>query len=330
MRDATHDGRRSRGVGAGALAAAAALALLLPPSAVDAQEPTYRSGQSVTPSYEGWVERDDGSRAFLFGYMNRNWEEEPDVPVGEDNHFSPGPDDQGQPTHFQPRRNRFVFQVPVPDDFDAEDDELVWTLTANGETNRAYASLRQDYYVDDVVIMSETGSLGAGSSDPEIRANEPPEVELEVDDEVEARVGEPVTLAVTVADDGVPGADERRPPVNSEGELSLERALSQRTGFITVEKVNGLHFAWFPYRGPRAMTFDPPQTKTWEDTRTFANSPWSFPHWVPPEQPEDDRWVTRVTFHEPGTYVLRGRADDGGLYSDVDVTVTVRSEEPVQ
>ena len=58
--------------------------------------------------------------------MNRNWEEELDVPVGPDNSFSPGNPDQGQPTHFLPRRNRFVFRVPAPKNF-TEKDELIWT-----------------------------------------------------------------------------------------------------------------------------------------------------------------------------------------------------------
>ena len=43
----------------------------------------------------------------------------------------------------------------------------------------------------------------------------------------------------------------------------------------------------------------------------------------PSEFPEDGRWVSEVTFSEPGTYVLRGHADDGGLYSDIEITVTV-------
>jgi hypothetical protein len=33
--------------------------------------------------------------------------------------------------------------------------------------------------------------------------------------------------------------------------------------------------------------------------------------------------VVQVTFDEPGTYVLRGRADDGSLYADGEVTITV-------
>ncbi len=31
-----------------------------------------------------------------------------------------------------------------------------------------------------------------------------------------------------------------------------------------------------------------------------------------------------VTFSTPGTYILRGRADDGGLFADEEITVVVR------
>ncbi len=78
---------------------------------------SYSSGQNVSPAYEGWEEDADGTKYFVFGYMNRNWEEELDVPVGPDNGFNIGGADQGQPTHFLPRRNRFVFRVPVPPGF---------------------------------------------------------------------------------------------------------------------------------------------------------------------------------------------------------------------
>ncbi len=70
------------------------------------------------------------------------------------------------------------------------------------------------------------------------------------------------------------------------------------------------------------VAFSPLQVKVWEDTRTGANSPWA-PLWVAPEVPEDGRYEVQVTFDRPGTYVLRGRADDGGLYHDVVVTIVV-------
>ncbi|HCR00683.1 MAG TPA: hypothetical protein DIU48_14760, partial [Acidobacteria bacterium] len=50
-----------------------ALVLLLFGQTSDAQRLSYSSGQNVSPAYEGWEEDVDGSRYFLFGYMNRNW-----------------------------------------------------------------------------------------------------------------------------------------------------------------------------------------------------------------------------------------------------------------
>src|SRR3974390_1383702 len=88
---------------------------------------SYSKGQSVNAAFEGWEQNPDGSYRFLFGYMNSNWEEEFDVPIGPDNNIEPGGPDQGQPTHFFPRRNRFVFWVNVPKDLG--DKELVWTRT---------------------------------------------------------------------------------------------------------------------------------------------------------------------------------------------------------
>jgi len=74
------------------------------------------------------------------------------------------------------------------------------------------------------------------------------------------------------------------------------------------------------------VTFDPEQVKSWEDTRTGANSPWA-PLWTAPEMPKDGKVVVQATFADPGTYTLRGLADDGGLtgYDDIVVTVTAIS-----
>jgi hypothetical protein len=337
-------------------------------ASVSAQSLSYTRGQTVSPAYEGFEVNPDGSYSLIFGYMNRNWEEELDVPVGPDNYFSftgaGGLDDlerdaydaaiadQGQPTHFLPRRNRFTFKVHVPADFGEQ--ELVWTLRTRGETKRAYASLRQDLLIDNMVIASETGALGAGRSDPETRSNVAPVIEIESDRVIDARVGQPVTLIAKVSDDGLPitsaqrraralaaraarsesdGADATNAGSASEDEeesdepevspelRALERALRE-PGRVTVNKSLGLHFAWFVYRGENNASFDPIQIKTWEDSRAWMNSPWA-PYWEAPPIPEDGRWVVRVTFDRPGTYVLRGRADDGALYADQEVTINV-------
>lgn len=321
--------RTIRGILPLSLAGIVVLAGLLP-ATLSAQRLTYSEKQEIYPAYEGWRRAEDGTVMMMFGYMNENWEQTPTVPIGEDNFFSPGNADRGQPTHFLPRRNRFIFEVPVPDDFG--DQELIWTLRVNGAEHVAYGSLREDYFVDNVVIMSETGALGAGTSSPEIRANIPPEITLEVPERIQARVGQPVSLVALVEDDGQPPPDgflgAEAPEEGATPSELLERALDNSLGGVTVDKAVGLFFTWFVYRGDDSVSFDPPQIKPWEDTRTFANSPWA-PHWVPPslrnpsELPEDGRWRTTAVFHEPGTYVLRGRADDGGLYSDVEVTVEV-------
>jgi hypothetical protein len=301
------------------------------------QSLSYNSGQNVAPGYEGWEEDPDGTKYFVFGYMNRNWEEEIDVPVGPANAFSPGNPDVGQPTHFLPRRNRFILRVRVPDTF-TDKDELIWTLTTNGKTEKAWASLRVDYKLDDVVKASETGALGAGSSSPEIRANKAPIVKVLGEKALRARVGQPLTLTSIVTDDGIP---------KSRGGQSLPTAAARsaaqqesRSGEgaapapprrnpamlpparITVGKNVGLHHSYYVYRGAGEVTFSPAQIKVWEDTRAGANSPWA-PIWVAPPLPPDGKVSAQATFSEPGTYVIRSQADDGGLLGWDELTVTV-------
>jgi hypothetical protein len=313
----------------------AVLALTIAASA-GAQSLSYNSGQNVAPSYEGWEEDADGTRYFVFGYMNRNWEEEIDVPAGPANGFSPGAPDRGQPTHFLPRRNRFIFRVKVPPGFSAT-DELLWTLTTNGRTEKAWATLRVDYKLDDVVKASETGALGAGSSSPEIRANQAPVVKVVGEKTLRARVGEPLTLTSLVTDDGIPkarggqalpsAAARSSAQQGNRGEGSEPAAPRRNPALlpparVTVGKNVGLHHSYYVYRGAGEVAFSPSQIKVWEDTRAGANSPWA-PLWVAPPLPSDGRVTAQVTFAEPGNYVIRSQADDGGLLGWDEVTVTV-------
>ena len=298
---------------------------------------TYQSGQHTEVAYEGWRENDDGTISLTFGYFNHNWKEELDIPVGENNFFTPGELDRGQPTHFLPRRNRFTFDVLVPGDFG--DSELVWEVTSpNGLTRKAYGTLRADYKIDNMIIMSETGALGAGSSDAETRANVPPVVALIGDEIRTVRVGQPMSFQTRVTDDGVPEPFDPMRRIRLLGgaaavlatpEMVRNRMMMTPPPKPTVAKNNGLYLSWNVYRAPEGLKnvqelvhFDPPQVKPWEDTRPSANSPWSW-LWVPPKLPEDGVIDVTATFDEPGTYLLWGRADDGGLYSDQYLTVNV-------
>ncbi len=301
----------SRGIASAVLLA---VNLLIHPASVLAD--TYQRGQHVEPAYEGWRPNADGTFSFMFGYMNENWEESPDVEVGEGNFFSPGEADRGQPTHFLPRRNRFNFEVTVPADWG--DRELVWTLSVNGVERKAYATLKPDYLVDNMVIASETGSLGAGTSSPESRSNIPPVTTLVGDDTRVISVGEPMRFVTNVTDDGLPKTRAE----STISDADLKRRMLRPPSQVTVGKVNGLFLSWNKYRGPGEVTFDPPMPKPWEDTRTSANSPWGA-LWLPPEMPADGNHEVSATFSEPGTYILWGRADDGGLYHDTYLTVYV-------
>jgi hypothetical protein len=316
---------------------AVALFLGLGVATIAAQNLTYAKGQNVSPAYEGWEEDSAGRKFFVFGYMNRNWQEELDVPVGPDNRFTTGVADQGQPTHFLPRRNRFIFRVAVPPGF-TEKDELVWSLTTRGKTEHAYASLRLDYKIDDVVKASETGALGAGSSSPEVRANTPPVLEVQGPRRIEVKVGDAVPLVVSVSDDGIPkaraiGAGAAVENQGSATNLSAAnrtqvealraRRLMLPPARVTVGKQIGLHVGWFVYRGAGTVKFDKDQIASWEDTRTGGNSPWA-PHWRAPELPADGKVSTTAWFYTPGEYVLRSRADDGALTADQQVVVVVK------
>src|SRR5262249_26195980 len=153
----------------------------------------------------------------------------------------------------------FIFRVRVPATF-GEKDELVWTLTSHGKTEKAYATLRPDYIVDDVVKASETGALGAGTSSPEVRGNKPPTVGIE---EIKTRTGtvwEPLTTASVVKDDGIP---KRRAPSREAIQRAQARAAEDPAlaaalrnpamnppTRITVGKNLGLHVSWFVYRQP--------------------------------------------------------------------------------
>ena len=260
----------------------------------------YSSGQNVVPAYEGWEQNPDGTFNMVFGYFNRNLDERLDIPVGPNNSLERGGPDRGQPTHFLPRRNRFLFRVQVPRDFGQK--ELVWTLTAYGQTEKAFGTLRPEYVLDDIIVMRDTGFFGQHGKE---RENKPPVVKIEGDARRTVFLGQPLTLTALATDDGIPRP--RPTPLQ----------LPARYTAI------GLRVAWFVYRGPgKAVTFAPEQFKVYPDYR--SNSPWT-PGWSPPPLPADGKFPVTVTFSAPGTFVLRVMAHDGGLLSSQDVTVDVVS-----
>jgi hypothetical protein len=74
------------------LSAIATSPMLAQQSASQLANLRHWSGQGVAPVYEGFDVNPDGSFNMWFGYMNRNYEEEIDLPVGAANMFEPGGD----------------------------------------------------------------------------------------------------------------------------------------------------------------------------------------------------------------------------------------------
>ena len=179
------------------------------------------SGQGVAPVYEGFDVNADGSFNMWFGYMNRNYEEEIDLPVGAANTFEPG-GDRGQPTHFTTRRHKDVFKVVVPKEF--ADRQLVWKLTTRGKTEQVIATLKPVWQID-----RERTTRGGNSE--KVSSNLPP-VET-VDVAPNATVAN-AAFTVSATDDGLPA--RRGAPV-------------------------GLTVFWTKYRGPGAVSFTEPQAR---------------------------------------------------------------------
>jgi hypothetical protein len=148
------------------------------------------SGQGVAPVYEGFDINSDGSFNMWFGYMNRNYEEEIDLPVGADNTFEPG-GDRGQPTHFVTRRHKDVFSVRVPKDF--ADKTLTWKLNAHGQPQQVVATLKPVWQIDRLRTTR-------GGNSENVSSNLPPAVTLTTTNQTAATA----SFAVAASDDGLP------------------------------------------------------------------------------------------------------------------------------
>ena len=132
------------------------LAGLLRGQEVSMSEIKFNKGQSIQPAFEGWMKNPDGSFSLWFGYLNRNYEETPDVPIGPNNGFGAGGEDLGQPTHFLPRRQPWAFKVTVPADW-PKDKDVIWTVIVNGVSLKAFGSLWPVWEVDEKIMSSDNG-----------------------------------------------------------------------------------------------------------------------------------------------------------------------------
>lgn len=195
-------------------------------------EPMKDAGLGITAAYEGWFRDVDGSTRLLVGYFNRNLKQALDIPVGAENRIEPGGPDQGQPTHFLPRRQWGVFTIVVPRDFGEK--RLTWTLVANGHTTSIPMGLNPLYQVEPFRDAAQR--------------NTPPTIRFEkagrplqgpprgIASTLSGTAGQPLTLALWAADDAVVDPDRKA------GDSP-----------VTIK--------WSKYRGPGDVTFSEAQPK---------------------------------------------------------------------
>ena len=257
----------------------------------------FNSGQTIQPFFNGWTPNDDGTFEFHFAYLNRNYVEELEIPVGPKNHLSPGDPDRGQPTYFYPREHSRMFSVTVPADWG--DRQLVWEVTVNDEPYRAVGWLLPEWEID--------SNPGANRTPPDVlAANQAPT--LTVGATATASVGSPLPLQASVTDDGIP------PPRQFRG------------------GGQGVLPTFAPQEGGPTLPFNVPQIQTrnlHRPTRNRADGvsvTWTQlrgPAGARLEATGDDGSVT-ATFAEPGEYLFRVQASDGPASVKKMVTVTVR------
>jgi hypothetical protein len=230
----------------------------------------YEFGQSVTPSFEGWFENPDGSVSLSFGYMNRNFRQELDLPIGPANRFEPGPPDVGQPTHFMPRRQTGVFVVVVSKEVAANKNySVTWTLTSNGQTNSVPGHLRPEWKIEALGDVLNYKPLVRGNTPPTIRfASEGASGQGPggISTVTAANVSIPLPLNVWVTDDDKPRA---------------------RIPGIPMAPAPPLGVTWSVYRGNGNVSFGEREPKI-----------------------EGGKASTTATFARPGEYILRVLAWD--------------------
>ena len=291
--------------------AVAVIAIVLLAAAGSGQEVAmselkFNGGQSVQPAYEGWTRNPDGSRSMWFGYMNRNWEETPDIPTGPNNGFGAEGEDLGQPTHFLPRRQAFVFKVNVPADWPVDKD-LVWTVTANGTTLKAYGSLWPVWEIDEQTMSANNGGRTARTF------GEPVNLAPTAASQLPAQsiaVGQPLTLLLPAKDDGLP-----TPEIRAMGTGGPRIARSGTEAKAAPDPLaeagrGSFRVKWVQYRGAGKAKIVPKESAVLgADGRPTLT---------------EGKSTAKVTFDKPGQYTLRAYVMDGDAYfSTQDVVVTV-------
>ena len=237
-----------------------------------------------------------------FGYLNRNWVEQPAVPVGPEQQRRAGRCPTAASRRSSIREPTQAFHGRRAQGLGQEGGDLD-ARPCNGKTQKAVGWLQPEWEIDPI--------YGGKERNEESLKNKPPT--LAVESPSTATVSAPITLTAAVTDDGLPVPKPRRAPaVGQETPPTLKPDPNQAEVVMNVPQVagrgrggagpQGLVVTWIVWRGPANAAFSPASL---------------------PVKGKDGKPTATVTFDKPGTYVLRATANDGELKVEKDVTVTV-------
>jgi len=119
----------------------------------------------------------------VFGYFNRNLDEPSTSDWPRQQLSISAARIEGRPTRFLPRRNFFVFKVPVPADFAPRSS--CGRSRAMARRRRPFGTLKPDYIINEQIMMMTIGGFGRGK----YKGNKAPVLSIDGEDRRTAHVG---------------------------------------------------------------------------------------------------------------------------------------------
>jgi hypothetical protein len=235
--------------------------------------PIPPDNQRVAPFFDGFYENADGSITLSFGYSNLNRSETVEIPLGPNNFIEPKEFDGRQPTSF-----------PVTEGAAGRRDRErgVFTITVPASFKGDVVwTLRHAGQTHKVPGRSKTGAYGLRW--PMAMGSIPPQLRFKADGPFgRGPVGlESEPLQATVGTP-LPVSVWFKDDSQREDEIEVKERGPARPA---------VNVTWFKHAGPGPVTIDPPKSGMPALEGTASS---------------------RVTFTQPGSYMLRVRADNFG------------------
>jgi hypothetical protein len=238
--------------------------------------PVPPDGQRVAPFFDGFYENPDGTVTLSFGYSNFNREGTVEIPLGPDNFIEPKQFDGRQPTSFP------ITPGTGPTGARRDRERGVFTVTVPATFKGDVVwTLRYAGQTHKVPGSTKTGAYGLRW--PMAMGSIPPQLRFTADGPA-GRGPSGIESAPLQAVVGTPLAVTIWTKDDSVRDAEIE--VKERGPARAAINVN-----WYKHSGPGPVTFNPQKSSLTELEGTATSA---------------------ITFTQPGSYVVRVRADNFG------------------